>query len=119
MASRNYKFINLAYLDKMSGGDRDTKVTLIEMLIEELSTSIPEMSMQFKHKRWKLLRETSHKMKSTLAFVGNSKMSAANHTLLIALRDGKTGDHLLELLRELKTLYPDAVRELQAEAETL
>ena len=119
MGSRKYSFINLTYLDKMSGGDRETKKMLLKMLIEELQASVPYMQVMLNGKKWLRLKEASHKMKSTLAFVGNKKMLTSNQTIWQAVETGCPGKQLSEHFKVLERLSPSIILELQTEYDLL
>ena len=77
----NFQFIDLSYLDLMADGDDDMKQTMIEMLLDEVPTEMEKMTDLHQSEDWKELREVSHKMKSTLSFIGNSAMTEANKTV--------------------------------------
>jgi HPt (histidine-containing phosphotransfer) domain-containing protein len=51
----------------------------------ELSSALPDMAEAFKTKKWEELHEIVHKLKSTLAFVGNSELTTINQKILSQL----------------------------------
>ncbi len=77
----NYQFINLSYLEEMSGGDHATKKTLLNMLYKELDQSVPKLRQLYQKGKWDELGKTCHHMKSTLSFAGNDAMIRANQQL--------------------------------------
>ncbi len=82
MVSNNaYQFINLDYLELMSDGDDSMKKVLLEMLIEELPDEISKMRTLQLTSKWSELSSVSHKMKSTLSYVGNESMTEANKAI--------------------------------------
>ena len=92
---------------------------LLKMLIEEMQVAVPDMKLMFKGKKWRRLKEASHKMKSTLAFVGNKKMLKSNHTIWKAMQAECPGMQLLEHFRVIERLSPSIISELQAEYDLL
>ncbi len=111
--SSNFQFINLDYLDLMSDGDEDMKQTMIEMLLEEIPEEMDKMQALNEEGNWKELREVSHKMKSTLSFVGNPSMTAANQQIEDIAKVGEGTDAIPALLATLLDLYPKVLEELK------
>lgn len=111
-----YNFLNLDYLELMADGDDDMKATMIEMLVEEIPEEMAKMKQVYEAADWNELREVSHKMKSTLAFVGNDAMTEANAEMEEIGKDGGVnGDKVPGLLAILFDVYPKALVELKME----
>lgn len=117
--STNFQFINLDYLDLMSDGDEDMKQTMIEMLLEEIPEEMEKMRNCHEEQDWKELREVSHKMKSTLSFVGNAEMTAANQQVEDIAKVGEGTEALPALLATIFDIYPKALEELKAVGATI
>ena len=112
-----YDYINLEYMEMMSEGDSSMKKVMIEMLMEELPQEIDKMDALVKDRNWNELMSVSHKMKSTLAFVGNENMTEANKQIESLSKEGSNTDSIPELLESLKNLYPKVLNELQQEID--
>ena len=97
-----YDYINLEYMEMMSEGDSSMKKVMIEMLMEELPQEIDKMDALVKDRNWNELMSVSHKMKSTLAFVGNENMTEANKQIESLSKEGSNTDSVPELLESLK-----------------
>lgn len=112
-----YQFIKLDYLELMADGDEDMKATMLEMLVEELPEEMEKMRQLYQNRDWNELREVSHKMKSTLGFVGNDAMTEANKEVEEIGKSGGTEnvEQLPELLGVLFDLYPKVLTELKTE----
>lgn len=108
-----FHYISLDYLDKMSGGDRDTQKLLLDMLLKELPGAVLEMKQLFTAQNWGGLKNASHKMKSTLAFVGNAKMTLANKKILETLTSTGKGNTLTKEIKTLVDLAPKVIKELK------
>jgi HPt (histidine-containing phosphotransfer) domain-containing protein len=78
--------IELSYLDSMTGGDRDMKTTMLDMILAEIPTEIANMNTAYSNQNWRSLFDVSHKMKTTLSFVGNEAMTKANYEIEKATR---------------------------------
>jgi len=111
--STNFQFINLDYLDLMSDGDEDMKQTMIEMLLEEIPEEMDKMRTYNEEGNWKELREVSHKMKSTLSFIGNAEMTTANQQVEDIAKVGQGTEAIPALLAILFDIYPKALDELK------
>ena len=119
MNESKYKFINLEYLELMADGDAEMKGVMLEMLVTELPEELAKMRKEFDEQAWETLGSTSHKMKSTLSFVGNPQMTEANKEIesickamdnpaqvggMIEQMEGLVGDILLEIKQEVTNI---------------
>lgn len=77
----NNKYINLDYLRLMADNDEEMIQTMLAMLLEELPEEMGKIKELCIVENWEELTRVSHKMKSTLAFVGNETMTNANKEL--------------------------------------
>ena len=111
--STKLQFINLAYLELMSDGDEDMKQTMIDMLLEELPTEMEKMALLIQEENWAELREVSHKMKSTLAFVGNPTLTDTNQRIEDISKSENGLAELPTLMAKLAATYPHALAELE------
>ncbi len=73
--------INLDYLRLMADNDAEMIQTMLAMLLEELPEEMGKINELCQAENWNELTRVSHKMKSTLAFVGNDAMTNANKDL--------------------------------------
>ena len=74
----NYKHIDLSYLELMSDGDADMKGILLDMLLTEPSSEFKKMQELAAGQDWDELKQVSHKMKSTLPYIGFGELSETN-----------------------------------------
>jgi HPt (histidine-containing phosphotransfer) domain-containing protein len=81
MVTENTDCINLDYLRLMADNDEDMVQTMLAMLLEELPSEMEKITAFCEAENWAELTRVSHKMKSTLAFVGNGAMADANKEL--------------------------------------
>jgi HPt (histidine-containing phosphotransfer) domain-containing protein len=114
-----YKHINLDYLEMMSDGDDSMKKTMLEMLLDELPQEVKKMAELLEQKNWETLSSVSHKMKSTLAFVGNEEMTAANKQVELIAKSTPSPESLEDLINVLKSACPMAITELEEELSKL
>ncbi len=111
--------INLEYLELMSDGDADMKKTMLLMLLEELPEEIQKLHDAYSAQDWIELRSVSHKLKSTLSFVGNTEMTEANKKIEQYAYQHTNLDTIPSLIAVLDELYPDVAQALDKEAASL
>ena len=115
----NYNYINLEYLDLMSDGDMDMKKVMIDMLLEEVPTEIEKLAQMEQANDWNQLKEVSHKLKSTLAFIGNSTMTTSNERVEEIAKTVTGVEELPALINTLMETYPHALEELRSVSTVL
>jgi len=119
MTDNAYQYINLDYLELMSDGDLGMKKIMLEMLLQELPEEIQKMKDLQLIANWEDLSSVSHKMKSTLAFVGNDTMTNSNKVLEKMAKNKDNVDQASDLINTLSDLYKLVVVELQVELAKL
>lgn len=97
--------INLAYLDLMSDGDDFMKKTMLDMLIEEMPPELVKLRNAYLANDCESLHQVAHKMKSTLAFIGNPVMDEANGN---CERIGREGTDIQRAAQHIQTLESQA-----------
>lgn len=110
-----HKFIDLSYLELMSDGDDDMKKTMLEMLLEELPEEIQKMSQLTAAENWDELSSVSHKMKSTLSFVGYEAMTEMNKELELLAKHSENPKRMVTLMGQLEEKLAEVMPEIQAE----
>ena len=61
----------------------------------------------------------SHKLKSTLAFVGNEEMTESNKKVELLSKEVQDTDQIPGLIQRIKSLCPETLTELQQEFDKL
>lgn len=103
----------------MSDGDDSMKKVMLEMLLEELPQEVSKMTDLLEQENWESLASVSHKMKSTLAFVGNDEMTISNKQIELLAKSTPSIGTLTEMLNVLEKLYPMVIVELKEELSKL
>lgn len=117
----NYKHIDLSYLELMSDGDADMKGILLDMLLTEPKGEFEKMQKLAAERNWDELRQVSHKMKSTLPYIGFEELTETNKRIDKILWErkntGLTEDAIAAtipaLVDTVSGLYTEALPELQ------
>lgn len=105
--------INLEYLKTMAAGDPEMEQTLLEMVLTELEEEWQSMRRHFESKDWQGLFQASHKMKSTLAFVGNDELTRLNKAVEERTRYLQKLEEVEGYLKELEGCLPAVIEALE------
>jgi len=120
MNKSGYQYINLEYMEMMSDGDDSMKKIMLEMLITELPEELQKMTNCIASSNWEEMCSVSHKMKSTLAFVGNDSMTTANREIESLTKSASGGmPTVSNHMTTLNDLCPGVVEELKKEMNKL
>ena len=119
MGVRSFAHINLDYLNLMADGDESMKKIMLGMLLEELPAEIHKMKDMYEENNYEELGSISHKMKSTLAFVGNEVLTSTNKEIEEISKTGDNRKMMPFLLEVLENGYQKAVVELNSVYENM
>ena len=108
-----FEYINTDYLELMTEGDIDTKKVILEMLFEELPSELSKMRDLNNSEDWENLWQVSHKMKSTLPFVGNQDMIDSNIQIEQSAKKAVELESITIMLDKLDELCTKAMVELR------
>lgn len=104
--------INLDYLDLMTDGDEEMRQTMLEMIIEEIPAEMEKMRESWQSGDLAAIKEISHKMKSTLAFVGNDQLTDANRAIENIARGNASETGFAEHFSKIEQALPLVLGEL-------
>lgn len=113
MSALTFNYIQLDYLETMTDGDSDMMQTMLDMLIAEIPEEIEKMNAALTIQDWQELFQISHKMKTTLSFIGNEQMIHTNKTLEHNARHETDLGTIPGFVKELTELSVMVVEELQ------
>ncbi len=111
--------IDLSYMDLMADGDNDMKKVMLELLFDEPVEEIKSMYGLNKNQDWDSLKKVSHKMKSTLAFVGNDTITNVNKEIEQISMDVSETEKLPVLISQLDKMYEVVLVQLKEEHQKL
>ena len=112
-----YRYIQLDYLEKMAGGDPDTRRELMFLLADELKMSSLQLNVLQRQNEPAQLKRLCHHLRTTIPFVGNSRLASLNHEMEQLLQHGNSINRLPPLLAEMKALLSKSLEELRRELE--
>jgi HPt (histidine-containing phosphotransfer) domain-containing protein len=82
-----FRYLNLEYLDTMTGGDAGMRQEMLDMLKAEIPDELSKMVVAANQSDWEEVFQLSHKLKTTLSFVGYAKMISLNKTVEYCTRN--------------------------------
>lgn len=112
-----YKYLNLDYLELMSGGDKTDRRRLLEMLEKDLRESPRLMQLTLQDQDWGKLERQAHYFKSTLPFTGYEKLIATHQTVYQLAKSRGKQPEVARLLREVRASCQALLKEVQQELE--
>ena len=108
----SFQHINLQYLDTMTGGDAEMMQQMLDMLTDEIPTELAKMREAATSADWEEIFQISHKLKTTLAFIGNANMVSLNGTIEHCTRHKVSLDEVPALVEQLSDAGVPVVDEL-------
>jgi HPt (histidine-containing phosphotransfer) domain-containing protein len=112
-----YQYLNLDYLELMSGGDKTDRRRLLEMLEKDLRESPRLMQLTLKDQDWGKLERQAHYFKSTLPFTGCEKLIATHQTFYQLVRSRGEQPEVALLLGEVRESCQAVLKEVRQELE--
>lgn len=110
----DFNKINLSYLQTMSDQDPEMVATVLDMLIAELPVEVGKLSIAVNAKHWTEVHLISHKLKSTLSFVGSEAMIKNNTSIMDAAKNQTDLAAITGWTNQLVSLLPAVMDELNA-----
>ncbi len=112
--------LDLQYLETMAGGDPKTMKTLMETLLNELTSNKTTARRLYQQQRWVELDRFCHHFKSTLSFSGNSQLINANLQLWeLAKNAGGNPNEGKKIIADLERQCQRVTRELNQVLKTI
>ena len=114
MTVMTHQLINLDYLNSMTDGDAEMKQEMLGMLTAEIPEEIGKLQDAAAAEDWEEVFQISHKLKTTLAFVGNEDMTTLNKTIEHCARHTVDTAELPPMVAQLTAMSLLVVEELQS-----
>ena len=110
---RTFTVINQEHLTVLSRGNKKFKKEIIEIFVEQCPKEIKELELAITHKDYETIRSTSHKMKTSVGFIGLTQLLPG----LTKLEDLSNQPHEIEeiklVFKEIKKISHQAIQELE------
>lgn len=105
--------VDLTYLEKVCEGDKEFMQEMIEAFIETTPESISDLNSASLSRDWEQVARVAHKMKPSVAFMGIEPLREMVLEVESLAKEGREGDHIKELLRQVGELSNQAIEELK------
>ena len=109
----DYKFINMEYLDSVSGGDPGIVKDIVIIFKEQSVEIYNEMKSLLAEKNYTSLGLLAHKAKSSVAIMGMNEMAQMLKTFELQAREGKDPQLYESYLERFKSETEGAINELE------
>lgn len=107
-------YIDLTYLDEISGGDKDFILEIVHLFKEQMPESIEEMKAHLEKNDNVKIGEVAHKAKPSAIYIGNKTLEQR----LRELQDLKEGNNIPEgteaKIKEVEQLSNKVIEELNS-----
>jgi HPt (histidine-containing phosphotransfer) domain-containing protein len=108
----DYKFINMEYLDSVSGGDTGIISEIVVIFKEQSAEIYTEMRSYLAEKNYTALGLLAHKAKSSVAIMGMDEMAQMLKTFELQAKEGIEPQLYEEYLERFKKDTEGAISEL-------
>lgn len=116
--SQNFEYVNLEYMEEISGGDSSFQKDLIQIFLSQIPEFVSNMHQFLSEKKYDLLAKEAHTAKSSvLIFMMEESGSKLKQIQLLA--EENDIELIPELLSEVETKLEGAQEELSSYLETL
>ncbi len=108
-----YKFINMEYLDSVSGGDTGIIVEIVAMFRDQSVEIYNEMKSLLASKNYNSLGLLAHKAKSSVAIMGMEEMASLLKAFESQAKEGKESHLYDSYIEKFRNDTGEAVKELE------
>jgi HPt (histidine-containing phosphotransfer) domain-containing protein len=109
----DYKFINMEYLDSVSGGDPEIICEIVIMFKNQAIEIYNEMKSQLSEKKYQSLGLLAHKAKSSVAIIGMNDLAAMLRKFESEAKVGTESELYESYITRFKVETDAAVEELE------
>jgi hypothetical protein len=109
----DYKFINIEYLDTVSGGDIEIIRDIVNMFKDQSVEIYEEMKSHFSEKNYTSLGLLAHKAKSSVLIMGMNDLGSMLKTFELNAKSGIESEKYESFITRFKTETDSAVKELE------
>ena len=106
----DYKFINIDYLDSVSGGDSEIIREIVIIFKEQVIEIYNEMKSHLSEKNYQSLGLLAHKAKSSVAIMGMNDLAQMLKTFELQAKEGKESDLYESYIKRFKTETEAAIK---------
>lgn len=118
-ASRLEPGMDLAFLDKFTGGDVALTIQLLEIFLKQVPDATRKLTEHIPNKNWKEVHAVAHKLKSSIAIFELNELKKLITNIEEYARDGEQLEVVPTLFSQFREGAKVAMRNLEAELNRL
>lgn len=113
------KIINFEYLDTLTGGQVDVKITFLETLIRDMPKEVAKLYNDYEHRDWEKVKQSAHKLKSTCGYLGLTENTELCRTVENNAWEQKNLDEIGNQIKKIDEVCKIAHEQLKDELKNL
>ncbi len=114
-----YKYINLEYLNEMSGGDRKMMLEMIDIYNAEVPGYLERMKTYLDSDDHEALGKLAHKAKASASIMGLKNLAEDLKQLEHLAKEGKDPDLYSDYVEKITVQFTLSIEELRQVARTI
>lgn len=107
-----FKYVDLKYLNEMSGGDKGLITEMIQIFNSEVPGYLTLMNKYNKDKKWESLGKLAHKAKASASIMGMHQLTNELRNLELLAKDKKETHTYPSLIQSIEQQFNGAMDEL-------
>ena len=107
------KYVNLSYLENMSGGSKSLVKEMVEIFIEQVPEFTSEMKEYLEKKDYQSLGLLAHKAKSSVAIMGMDDLAQSLKDFELLAKENKNIESYSSYIESFEKSCTEAVKELK------
>ena len=112
--NNNGKVVDLTYVNDLSRGNKEFLKEMISVFLEENPQEIKTIEKAVEEKDYEVIKNTAHKLKSTIPFIGLDKIVGNDVSVMEALAaNGSNIEMIKEHLTKIRSACEKAYKELE------
>ncbi len=116
--NKHFEYVNLEYLEEISGGDDEFKKELIRIFLRQIPEFLSNMHQYFSEQENELLGKEAHTAKSSVLIFMMEETGAALKKIQLLAQSGDT-EKIPQMLDDVEKAFQGASKELSSFLETL
>lgn len=113
------KYVNLSYLENMSGGSKSLVKEMVEIFLEQVPEFTGEMREFLKKKDYQSLGLLAHKAKSSVAIMGMDELAQSLKDFELLAKENKDVESYPSYIERFEQSCKEAVQELKEIIENI
>jgi HPt (histidine-containing phosphotransfer) domain-containing protein len=112
MSERQYKYINLEYINELADGETEFLVHIIDSYLASIPVDMGKLGDAIKEQNYEQVAFYCHKLKGSLNFIGSSEYAAIFETMEINARKQTDIEKMPAMLAEVASYVESVTAEL-------